>query len=77
MFLVIHMEEFTLHAGSYMDVELTRSHMHVHMLRYVLYISSILSIDALEGAIIIFTLMWYPAVAISCRWSFCCGINRV
>lgn len=39
-------------------------HMHVCLLRYVPCISSILSIDALPDAIIIFTLMWFPAVAI-------------
>lgn len=56
-------------------VELSRSHMHVCTLRYARCVSIVLSIDALEGAIIIFTLMRLPAAAISCRWAFCCGIN--
>lgn len=51
------MEEFMLRAGYHRGAGLTRSHMHVCMLRYVQRISNILSIDALEGAIIIFTLM--------------------
>lgn len=68
------MEELMLRAGYSIGAELTRAHMHARMLRYVHRISSILSIDALEGAIIIFT---FTAVAISCRWTLCCGINRV
>lgn len=77
MFLEVHMEQLMLHVGYYMGAELTRSRMPVCMLRYVRRISSILSIDALEGAIIIFTLMWFPAVATSFTRTPCCGINRV